>query len=94
MSEVQELEITEKVCKESYELVSGLDKFVGAVTQALSDGWQPAQDIPVIISSAVIDLVPAIQGADKISAEYAQKPESFMTGILLGAKKIAFRFVK
>jgi hypothetical protein len=53
-----------------------LSNFVMAVEKALSDGWQPGQDIPAIISSSIQDLVPAISdlkgaGDDLKAAPYA-----------------------
>jgi hypothetical protein len=37
-----------------------LANFLKAVDKAIEDGWQAGQDLPVLLSAAVVDLVPAI----------------------------------
>lgn len=60
--------------KETYELGSGLAKFVGACRQSVQDGWQTHQDLPTVISSAIRDLIPALEGYDKIKGEALKDP--------------------
>ncbi len=90
---MEKVMVQTEVAKEVYELGVGLDKMVGAVQHALKDGWQPGQDIPVLLTSAMTDLVPAIQGAEKI-AEEAKDVQAFANGLYLGLGQTAFRFVK
>lgn len=90
---MQKVAVTTEVAKETYELGVGVDKFIGAVKQALADGFQPGQDIPVVLSAAIADLVPAIQGAEKIGSETSDV-QAFSNGLYLGLGQTAFRFVK
>lgn len=60
------IEVSVSVEKEAYEFGQGLAKFVGAVKQALADGFEVGQDLPPIIASAVADLLPAMQDIDKL----------------------------
>lgn len=91
MSEVKKVEV--EVSKEAHELGEGIQKFVKAARQALADGWQPGQDLPVILSSALSDLAPALQGAEKIAAEQADK-QAFANAVYLSLSPIAFDFIK
>ena len=71
----------------------GLDCFVGALKKALSDGWQTGEDLPVVLSSAMADLLPALQGVEGVVDELKEDKEAFFTAVGLGAKKIAARFL-
>ena len=82
-----------QVSKEAHELGEGLQKFVSSTRQALADGWQPGQDLPVVLASALEHLIPAIQGAEKIGAEAANK-QAFANAVYLSLSPIAFDFVK
>jgi len=93
MEGVQTKTVEVVVTKEAYELGQGLAKFVDTVKQAMADGFQAGQDVPPIISSAIADLVPALDGANKVGAESADK-QAFANAIYLSLSPIAFSFVK
>lgn len=88
------IEVPVKVTKEAYELGQGLAKFHAAVKQAIADGWQITQDVPPIIQSAIVDLVPAMAGADQISAEGKEDVQAFANAIFLGLSDIGFQYGK
>ena len=77
------VEVKVQVGKEVYELGQGVAGFVTAVSQALKDGWQIGQDIPVVMSAALTQLVPALQGVEQIPAEYATSHKAVVFGALL-----------
>lgn len=81
-----------EVSKEAYELMEGLKGVIRSTKEALKDGWQPGQDIPVIFSSALTNLIPAVKGADKIGEEAEEELEAFVTGLMVQAKEIGFMF--
>lgn len=83
-----------EVSKECHELCLGLDKFVGALQVALADGWQLGTDMPLLLSAAFTDLVPAIQGVDQLGAEFAEDKKAAVKALQNGLAEIAFRFVK
>jgi hypothetical protein len=83
-----------EVSKEAHELVQGLDKFVGALQDALKDGWQMGTDMPLLLSAAFTELVPAIQGCDQLGAEMAEDKKAFVNALGNGLSNIAFRFIK
>ena len=62
-------QVTVKVPQETYALEQGLVKFVGACKTALADGFQAGQDLPVIISAALADLLPAVAGVSALTEE-------------------------
>jgi len=88
------IEVNEKVSKEAYELALGLKKFVVSIKQSLSDGWQPGSDLPVLLQAVILDLVPAINGIDKIPEEEKENLEAFVTAFLLPVKSLAFELLK
>ena len=90
---MEKLEVKVLVAKETYELGQGLYMFVAAMKKALDDGFQVGKDIPPILASAVADLVPAVQGAEKIGDE-TKDPEAFSDAIYLGIKPIPFLFIE
>lgn len=82
-----------EVAKETYELLQGVAGFVASVKKALDDGFQPGTDIPVIISDALAQLVPAVQGAAGIKAEAVENKLAFGQALLLGGAEIVRKVV-
>ena len=81
---MEKLKIEVEVPKEAYELADGLAKIVGSVKSALADGWTPGSDIPVIVTSSLTHLVPAIQGVDQLDDEAKADPAGFSKALALG----------
>ncbi len=75
--------------KEAAELAEGIGKFVLAVREATKDGFQVGQDLPVLITSAMADLIPAIQGAEKIGAEFQLSKAGVVMAFALTGAKVA-----
>lgn len=67
-----------QVSKESYELGQGFVRFASAIKNALANGWQPSQDIPVLLTAAMTDLVPAFNGVDKVGTEFEEARAAFL----------------
>lgn len=78
--------------KEAVELGEGVSKFVLALKKALEDGWQLDQDLPVIIQSAMADLIPSIEGMEEIGAETANT-QAFVNAVYVGLHPIPFAFI-
>lgn len=85
---METVEVTVKLPKETYELAKGLGAFGLVVKQALADGWQTGTDIPVIITSALIDLAPSIQGFDKIPDEASADPVGLGVALIEGLRPV------
>lgn len=79
--------VTVSVSKETAELLEGLTKFAVAMKAALKDGFQVGQDLPVILTSALGDLAPALQGVDQIPAEVKASKE-FAAAVALGVNEL------
>ena len=88
------IDVTRNVSKESYELGQGLAAFVGAVKEALADGWQAGTDIPTVISAAVTELIPSVQGLDQIDEEFAADKMATAEAMAMGALDIVKLFEK
>ncbi len=76
-----------EVSKETSELLEGLTKFAVAVKGALKDGWQVGQDLPVVLTSALGDLAPALQGAEAIKEE-AKDTKEFAAAVALSVNEL------
>ena len=90
---MEKVEVKLMVAKETYELGQGIDKFIAALQGALANGWQMGEDLPIVVQSAIADLVPAVQGVEKIGAE-SKEIEPFVDAIYVGLKPIPYRFIK
>lgn len=77
------IRVTVDVSKETYEFGIGLSKFIAAVRASLDDGFQYGDDIPDIVSSAISDLLPSLDGLSAISDEYSENPEIFFRTVSL-----------
>ena len=78
------IQVTLEASKELSELGQGLAKFLAAVKLATANGFQAA-DLPPLISAAVAELVPAVQGVTLIADE-AKDKKAFANAIaVLGA---------
>ena len=92
MDEVTLLDVNSKVTKEGYELIMGVKNIISDLKVALSDGWQPGSDIPVILTSTIGNLGVMVQGADKVGSEVRLELPAFTRGMMLGAHDIGFLF--
>lgn len=90
MSTIQK---TLEFSKEADELVQGTRKFISSIRKAVSDGWQPAQDVPLILQAAFLDLVPAIQGTEKLANEHGENKRAFVRSFVEGASDLALDFI-
>jgi len=55
-------------------LAVGLGKFAVAVKTSMADGWDLSQDLPALMTAALTDLLPAINGVDQIGDEAKEDP--------------------
>ncbi len=79
------IQVTLEASKELSDLGQGLAKFLAAVKLATADGFQVGADLPPLISAAVAELVPAVQGVTLIADE-AKDKKAFANAIaVLGA---------
>jgi hypothetical protein len=80
--------ITVNVSKETYELGIGINKVVKAIKDAIEDGFQVGEDIPVIIAAAITELIPAIEGFELIPEELKADRQSFMNAVSLTTSEL------
>lgn len=88
------IQVSVDVTKEAYELGQGLVQFSSHLRAALLDGWQPGKDLPVVLSAALADLVPAFQGVEALGVESKESEEAFVTAFLLSGKQLVYVFKK
>jgi len=80
--------------KESLELAQGIEKFVKSLHLALSDGFQVGQDLPIIVSSAIADMIPALAGSEKIGEELKADPVAVAQAFAIIGGNLAKSFTK
>jgi hypothetical protein len=85
--------VTVTVQKEAYDLAENLVKFLAEIKKALGDGWQPGQDLPVLFSALLADLVPALQAIPKMDAAKKEDFKAFIRAFELAASDAAFLFL-
>jgi hypothetical protein len=81
------------VPKEVSELADGVVKIVIAIKNAMADGWNLGQDLPIIVTTALAVLPTAIDGFDKLGEE-SKDESAFTMAFLLAAKDIYTSFEK
>jgi len=91
---MEKLKIEVEVSKEMYELGIGLGQVVLKMKEALEDGFQVTDDIPVIIQTAIKDLVPAMKGIEQIDDEAKEDLGSFLDAVWLSLKPVVFGLLK
>ena len=77
------MEVNVKVSKESWELGQGVARFIGTCVKASQDGWSYGDDIPTIVSSAISNLLPALDGISSIASELENDQEAFYNTVSL-----------
>lgn len=78
-----------EVPKELHEVNVAVLNVLKAVKTALADGWQIGQDLPIIVTAAIANLPPAIDGFEKIADEVKENmPGTVNAGAFLAAEII------
>ena len=85
---MEKVEVKVELPKETYELCKALGAVAAATKQALADGFQIGTDMPAIITSAVMELVPAIQGVDKLDDEAKADPVGVAQAVIEGLRPV------
>jgi len=80
---MQTIETKLSTPKEVTEVGLALKQILEATAVALGDGFQPGNDIPVIMSSAFGSLVNAISGIQEIGAEVKESPLLSILGAII-----------
>jgi hypothetical protein len=78
----------------SYDVGQAVVQIVKAAKDALADGFQPGQDIPVILTSAISQLVTILGDAPSIPVESSDDLAAFIKSWSLAGLDIAALFLK
>lgn len=82
------LEVTKEVSKETYEFGIALGAMIKEIKKALSDGWQPGQDLPVIFGSIIGNMAELVQGVQAAQQEEKADPEAFVLACSLALAEV------
>lgn len=82
-------EVTVVVEEKAYEVGQCLVSIVSKAKAALADGFQPGQDIPVILAGSVADLLKIIGDMGSLPAESKENAGAFRKALVLSADDIA-----
>lgn len=80
---------TVQVSKEASELSDSVVKVVLEVKKALADGFQPLPDAVAIGQAVYMDLVPGLQGVEKMSDEVKESKTAFLRTWMLSGLELA-----
>ena len=83
-----------EVASVTYNLGQALRDFLQASRRALSDGWQPGSDLPVVLMAAYADIIPHIKEFEQIPAEAKEDVGPFLKGLSLSLEDIVGDFLK
>ena len=72
------------VAKETYELASGIAQFLSSLKEAVSDGWDTSEDLPVMLEAAIKNLFPAMEGITGIPEEFKSDPAAVYKAMSVG----------
>jgi len=75
------VKIEVEVGKETHELATGVVNFLRDVKVAIGNGYQPDQDFPAILISAVNNLIPAVEGMGLVDDEMRDDKKAFMVSM-------------
>lgn len=79
-----EIVVREVQCtKELLEVGEAFAATFKAARDALSDGWQPGEDIPHIAAAAMSNMLVALDGASKIPAEFRTAKKASVNAIMV-----------
>lgn len=79
--------------KEVSELADGMGNLVVASYIALKDGFQVSQDVPAMLTAAVVNLPVAMGGLEKLGEEWTTDEAAFILAFVLAGKD-AFKKIK
>jgi hypothetical protein len=86
------IDVSVSVSKEAYELGQGVAGFVGALKVALENGWQTGEDLPAVVTAAISNLVPALEGVSKVGDELKEDKAAFAKALGLSTADIIGKF--
>lgn len=90
---MEKVKIELECAKEAFELGRALETLVIAVKDAMKDGFQVGQDIPVIITAAITQLPPALDGLGKLPEEMKSTQE-FANALYASLTPVIFGLLK
>lgn len=85
MSKVQ---VQVDVAEHAYNALGAAGDLVAVIKKELANGWEPAHDIPAIISEAVRDLAKVAQNAQGVRDELAGDKSLVVNAIAVGGAKL------
>lgn len=80
--------VTVEVAEATYDLVSHVAVFLAEAYSAAADGFQPLHDVPVVLQSAMINLVPQMTKVSAVLAEAKADIASCVYAVLVAAKPV------
>jgi hypothetical protein len=85
---MSKVSVSVEVSKEMHELVKGLANIVRAAKLSLKDGFQPGQDLPLVLVAAVSELPVMVAGLDQLPSEAKSETAAFIQAAVLGAGEL------
>lgn len=83
------IQVTKQVEEHGYAVGQSLAGITKSITQALADGWQPGTDLPVILSTSVMELAKSIAHFGSLPDGAKAHPKEFKSALVLSCDDIA-----
>lgn len=87
-------QVTVTVAENTYDLTQHLCNYVKALKGALADGWQPGEDVPVLVQTTLVEGLAVMKNVPQLGNEKDENVEAFVKALALGATDIGFAAVK
>lgn len=82
-----------EVEKSAYEVVEHSAKIVKAIKEAMKDGFQAGQDIPVAVSALIAEFPTIMANVPNLGADLKEDKIAFIKGANLGAYEFVDAFM-
>lgn len=91
---MNKVNLSTEVPKEIHELMVAVAKLVSEARKATADGFQLGQDLPMIVTAAMGDVMAGVAGVEKLGDEWKEDAPAFIKAILINAADIVGPFLK
>ena len=83
-----------EVSEKAHDLMAAMAEITALSKQALKDGFQPGQDIPVVLLGAVAKFAVIVGAIQAVDDEIKEDMGAFLAAVGLGAKDIVAVLLK
>ena len=91
---MNKVNLSTEVPKEIHELMVAVAKLMSEARKATADGFQLGQDLPLIVTASMGDVMAGVAGVEKLGDEWKEDPAAFIKAVLINAADIVAPFLE